>query len=154
MYGDDGRGTLVLSRVAESDSGVYVCTASDGAHVSVDEAQVIVVEAAEIGGAGGGGGTQGGEEETPWSIPYMFSIRRLPVHRIQGFDRLTVRISPDYIDTATGNRAGEAIFSVVGYSVLSDGKTAWDYPGALISLAFSDGDPITPSRLFKIRKWT
>ena len=27
-----------------------------------------------------------------------------------GFDRLTVRISPDYIDTATGNRAGEKYF--------------------------------------------
>ena len=70
LYGDDGRGTLFLSRVVESDSGVYVCTASDGARVSVDEAQVIVVEAAEVGGARGGGeGTQGGEEETPWSIP-------------------------------------------------------------------------------------
>ena len=66
LYGDDGRGTLILSRVAESDSGVYVCTASDGTRISVDEAQVIVVEAAEVGGGGGGGGgTQGGKDEMP-----------------------------------------------------------------------------------------
>ena len=58
---DDGRGTLVLSRVTAGDSGVYVCTATDGTHVSVDEAQ-IVVEGAEVGGGVGGGGSQGGED--------------------------------------------------------------------------------------------
>ena len=35
-------------------------------------------------------------------------VIHLPMHCIEGFDRLTVRISPDYIDTAAGNRAGEA----------------------------------------------
>ena len=58
---DDGRGILVLSRVTASDSGVYVCTVTDGRHVSVDEAQ-IVVEGAEVGGGVGGGGSQGGED--------------------------------------------------------------------------------------------
>ena len=61
---DDGRGTLVLSRVTASDSGVYVCTATDGTHVSDDEAQVMVREADVGGGGGGAGGNQGGEERS------------------------------------------------------------------------------------------
>ena len=59
---DDGRGTLVLSRVTAGDSGVYVCTATDGTHVTVVEAQVVVVDEADVGGGEeGGGGTQGGK---------------------------------------------------------------------------------------------
>ena len=81
LSGRDSPNRLVLSRITESDSGVYVCTVTDGRHVSVNEAQ-IVVEGAEAGGGvggGGGGGSQGDEDgsDVGGSLVYQDVTRSL-----------------------------------------------------------------------------